>query len=118
MKPKLKSILALLSIVLISLSCQREQSFTLRVNDGTRVVHNLRPKIDNPRSGLEFVLQIGELEPEDENYMFDQPLSVTEDHMGNTFVLDPEEGCIKKFSSSGEYLTQFGRKGQGPGEYQ
>jgi len=108
----------MLSVALVSLSCHREKAFTLEIKDGTRIVHNLRPKIDNPRSRLEFVLQIGELEPEDENYMFDQPLSVTENHMGNTFILDPEEGCIKKFSSSGEYITQFGSLGQGPGEYQ
>ena len=118
MRHRLKSVSILLSIVLVSLSCQREKSYTLEITDGTRIVHNLKPRIDNPRSSLEFILQIGELEPKDENYMFNQPLSVTEDHKGNTFVLDPEEGCIKKFSSSGEYLTQFGRKGQGPGEYQ
>lgn len=118
MKHKLNFISVMLSVALVSLSCHREKAFTLEIKDGTRIVHNLRPKIDNPRSRLEFVLQIGELEPEDENYMFDQPLSVTEDHMGNTFILDPEEGCIKKFSSSGEYLMRFGRKGQGPGEFQ
>ena len=118
MKHMRNLISVLLSIALLTMSCQREQTYTLEINDGTRIVHNLKPKIDNPRSSLEFVLQIGELEPEDENYMFDQPISVTEDHMGNTFVLDPEEGCIKKFSSSGDYLTRFGRKGQGPGEFQ
>ena len=118
MKHRPNLISVLLSIALVSLSCQRDQAFTLEIKEGTRIVHNLRPKIDNPRSRLEFVLQIGELEPEDENYMFDRPLSVTEDHMGNIYILDPNEGCIKKFSSSGEYITQFGRKGQGPGEYQ
>jgi len=118
MKPKLKPILALLAMACILLSCQREKTFTLEIKDGTRIVHNLRSKIDNPRSVLEFAHQIGELEPEDENYMFDRPLSATEDHGGNIFILDSQEGCIKKFTSDGTYIMEFGRKGQGPGEYQ
>jgi hypothetical protein len=118
MKYRLNLILALLSIGLVSMTCQKEPSYTLEIKEGTRIVHNLKPKIDNARTSLQQILQIGELEPEDENYLFNQPISVTEDQEGNVFVLDGKEGCIKKFSAEGKFLTQFGRLGQGPGEFQ
>jgi hypothetical protein len=100
------------------MSCQKEQTFTLEIKDGTRIVHNLKPQIENPESRVEFVVQIGELEPEDEHYLFDQPLSAAEDHEGNIYRLDTEAGCIKKFTPSGMYLMEFGRMGQGPGEFE
>lgn len=105
-------------LALMSASCHKERTFTLEIKDGTRIVHNLKPKIENPESQLEFVVQIGELEPEDEHYLFDQPLSAAEDHEGNIYILDTEAGLIKKFAADGEYLTEFGRMGQGPGEFQ
>ena len=103
---------------IIFLTCQKEKTYTLEVKDGVRYVHNLKPKYDTPTAELEFLRQIGELEPEDENYMFNQPLSVAEDEDGNVFILDTEDYCVKKFSSDGKYVTRFGRQGQGPGEFQ
>ncbi len=118
MKRTLYATLVVVTLMLITMTCQKEKGYTLEIKDGISIVHNVRPQIDNPKSRLEFVLQIGELEPEDENYLFDQPISATEDHEGNIFILDSQEGVIKKFSSSGEYLFEFGRKGQGPGEFE
>ena len=103
---------------MIFLSCQKEKTYNLEVKDGVRYVHNLRPKNDKPTASLEFILQIGELEPEDENYMFNSPMSVAEDEEGNVFILDAEDYCVKKFSSDGKYVSRFGRQGQGPGEFQ
>ncbi|MDH5386504.1 MAG: 6-bladed beta-propeller [Candidatus Aminicenantes bacterium] len=103
---------------MISLSCQKEKTYTLEVKDGVRYVHNLKPKYDKPTAGFEFIRQIGELEPEDENYMFNQPMSVAEDEEGNVFILDAEDYSVKKFSSDGKYVSRFGRQGQGPGEFQ
>ena len=103
---------------IIFLTCQKEKTYTLEVKDGVRYIHNLKPKFDTPTAELEFIQQIGELEPEDENYMFNQPLSAAEDEDGNIFILDAEDYCVKKFSSDGRYITRFGRQGQGPGEFQ
>ena len=98
------------------LSCKKDRTYDVDVRDGVRYVHNLKPKYDNPIAGLEFIHQIGELEPEDENYLFSMPISVASDEKGNIFILDSKECCVKKFSSEGEYLSRFGRAGQGPGE--
>jgi len=103
---------------IIFLSCQKEKTYTLEVKDGVRYLHNLKPKYDKPTAGLEFIQQIGEFEPEDENYMFNQPLSVAEDEEGNIFILDAEDYCVKKFTADGKYVSRFGRQGQGPGEFQ
>lgn len=98
------------------LSCKKERTYDVDIKDGVRYVHNLKPKYDKPIAEVEFIYQIGELEPEDENYMFNFPISVAVDENGNVFVLDSKESCIKKFDVEGKYLTRFGRAGQGPGE--
>lgn len=98
------------------LSCKKERTYDVDIKDGVRYVHNLKPKYDKPIAEVEFIYQIGELEPEDENYMFNFPISVAVDENGNVFVLDSKESCIKKFDVWGKYLTRFGRAGQGPGE--
>lgn len=117
-----KKILLLIPILLLApiifLSYHKEKTYTLEVKDGVRYVHNLKPKYDKPIAGLEFIRQIGEFEPEDENYMFNQPISAAEDEEGNIFILDAEDYCVKKFSSEGKYISRFGRQGQGPGEFQ
>ena len=102
----------------IFLSCQKEKTYSLEIKDGVRYVHNLKPNTENSGIGLEFILQIGELEPEDENYLFSTPLSAAEDEAGNIYILDTKECCVKKFTSDGVYISQFGRTGQGPGEFE
>ncbi len=103
---------------MIFLSCHKERTYTLEVKDGVRYIHNLKPKYDTPTAELEFFRQIGELEPEDENYMFSFPIGAAEDEEGNIFILDEREYCVKKFTSDGKYVSRFGRQGQGPGEFE
>jgi hypothetical protein len=99
-------------------SCQKEKTYHIELKDGVRLVHNLKPKNEAPAAGLEFSQQIGELDTKDENYLFAFPMSVAEDGQGDIFILDTKDGCVKKFSAAGQYLTRFGRNGQGPGEFQ
>lgn len=106
----------LFTILSVFSSCKKDHTYTVDERDGVQYVHNLKPKHDKPIADLEFIRQIGELEPEDENYMFNFPISVAVDKDDNVFVLDSKESCIKKFNADGKYLTRFGRPGQGPGE--
>ena len=109
---------AVLSLaILASLSCRKERTYTSEVRDGVRYVHNLKPASEKPVAGLAFVRKIGELEAKDPNYQFVRPISVAEDKGGNLFVLDDKDGCIKKYDPDRKFLLQFGRKGQGPGEF-
>jgi hypothetical protein len=104
--------------VAISMSCRRERTYLVEVKDGVRYIHNIKPVSERPAVSLSFVRKIGELEPKDPNYMFLRPMSVAEDDEGNIYVLDPKDFCVKKFGADGTFLRRFGRRGQGPGEFQ
>lgn len=107
---------AIFFIAIIYSSCHKDRTYDVELKDGVRYVHNLSPKFTDSKVELEFIQQIGELEPSDENYLFSLPLSADEDEEGNIYILDAKECCVKKFSPEGKYLLRFGRPGQGPGE--
>jgi hypothetical protein len=50
--------------------------------------------------------------------MFGSVVSVCEDDKGDFYVLDRREQEVLKFSPEGRRLAEFGRKGQGPGDFQ
>jgi hypothetical protein len=50
--------------------------------------------------------------------LFASIVSVCEDDKGNLYVLDQREQKVLKFSPDGRMLSTFGRKGQGPGDFQ
>lgn len=55
----------------------------------------------------------------DERYLFGQIADVATSGGGDTvYVLDRLEKRIKAFDAAGEFLFDFGREGNGPGEYQ
>jgi len=61
-----------------------------------------------------------EIKPEAKNIdslYFSRPVAIVYDE-NRLFVLDSEDEEIKVFSKSGAFLYSFGRKGQGPGEFQ
>jgi len=45
------------------------------------------------------------------------PLSFDVGPDGRFFVLDAGNGCIQVFDAEGQYLTQWGRRGSEPGEF-
>jgi len=67
---------------------------------------------------LEFIEHLGEIDGEDENYLFYRPCDIAGDSDGNLYVLDGGNHRVQKFDNKGKHLTTFGRSGQGPGEFQ
>lgn len=120
---KTKSISAIFIILLLIgfLSCSQnkaEWKGTIEVVEGIKVIHNESPSLgENPKVKLEFVQKLGELESENEDYMFNKPWDVAEDSEGNIYVVDLGDSCVKKFSPKGNHLNTIGRQGQGPGEF-
>jgi hypothetical protein len=104
--------------VFAGLSCRKERTYIVEVKDGIRYVHNIKPVSDKPAASLAFVRKIGELEAKDPNFQFVRPISVAEDDRGNIYVLDDKDNCVKKFGADGAFVRRFGRKGQGPGEFE
>jgi hypothetical protein len=82
----------------------------VEVIDGVKHVHNTEAKWgSNSGICLEFVRKFGE---------FYNPFDLSVDSYGNVYVTDSGNNRIQKFSPEGEFLASYGRKGQGPSEFQ
>jgi sugar lactone lactonase YvrE len=88
--------------------------------DGVRVVHNSGPGAwgKTAKVVLEPVRTLGDVDTADENLAFFMPSAIGVDGAGNLFVLDTGNHRIQKFGPDGKYLATYGRRGQGPGEFQ
>jgi hypothetical protein len=62
-------------------------------------------------------LEIGLLEG-DENYIFGLVADVKIDSFGNVYVLDVKMNKIVKYDRDGKFILRFGKKGEGPGEFE
>jgi len=87
------------------------------VND-VKVIKNDKPLWGkNPEIKPVFTGILGDLEGDDDNYLFYQPADIAGDRQGNLYVLDGGNHRIQKFDRQGKYLSTTGRRGQGPGEF-
>lgn len=92
----------------------------IETKKGVRLIHNEKEGKwgKEPKIALEYIDNIGDLESDDENVLFYMPSDIAADEEGNVYVLDSGNHRIQKFDSEGNFLTSFGRHGQGPGEFQ
>jgi hypothetical protein len=82
----------------------------VEVINGVKHVHNTAPKWGAvPEVRLDFVRKFGQ---------FYKPFDISLDSDGNVYVADSGNNRIQKYSPEGELLASYGRKGQGPGEFQ
>jgi hypothetical protein len=86
--------------------------------DGVEIVRNPKTPM-YPEGALELreELTIGKAEGAEE-YMFERLRWLDVDGQGAIFALDQKKPLVSVFSETGEYLRSFGRRGQGPGEFQ
>jgi hypothetical protein len=94
-------------------------SYKIEMIDGVKVVRNFIEDSEEEFKNMDFNedLSIGN-EDDDENYLLVNPVEIESDEEGNIFILDYRECLIKKFDPQGRFIRQFGRRGQGPGEFQ
>jgi hypothetical protein len=94
---------------------------TITTENGVVVVRN--PKDPVPIKGvpstpiLKEELVIG-AEGGDENFVFSTLHSIQVDDQGHIYALDPKALQIKVFDRAGALKARFGKRGQGPGEWQ
>lgn len=82
----------------------------------TVVVRTVTGSVWQAEAELVPELTIGTLDGEDA-YIFGDILSITVDDDGSIYVYDGQAKALRKYSSNGEFVTTFGREGEGPGEY-
>lgn len=87
------SIVVYLSVFIILASCQKEAE--LRISLEKKYILEGDGKTD-----------------------FYEPGGVAVDEEGNIYIADSGNQRVLKFSDEGEFIKNFGRKGQGPGEFQ
>jgi len=92
----------------------------IKKDNSVTVVYNSKkpaPVRGTPsRLVLEEDLTIGTREKES-GYLFEDVGAIRSDNEGNIFVLDRRACSIKVFDKAGKYMKNFGRQGQGPGEF-
>jgi hypothetical protein len=115
-------ILPAIFLILLCPSCARRPegpSHKVETIDGVKVVRNFNTASPRAFKPVEFDidLSIG-VEEGRENDMFVYPVDVDSDPGGDIYVLDYQDCVVKKYDARGAFLKQFGRKGQGPGEFQ
>lgn len=97
------------------------QEAIIEKKDGLTIVHN--PKNPVKKNGsystliLNLDLTIGN-NVYDENYMFSNIGGVMADIDEDIIVVDDKEMVITVFDKTGKFIRAFGKRGQGPGEFQ
>ena len=93
-------------------------SQTVEHRDGVAYVHNASEGIWDkaPRIGLTFLEMFGD--ENDDNYIFYEPQGIAADKEGHVYVLDAKDYRVRVFDENRRFLFSFGRKGQGPGEFE
>ena len=110
--------------LLLLFSCSKseqinsDQSYTIEIKDGVKLVHNHSPLWgEEPKVALELIRTYGSLDEQDENFQFYRLRGVARDSTGNLFILDGGNYRIQKFDENGNFLRTIGRRGQGPSEF-
>ena len=115
----MKSIILTVLVLLSTQSFLYTQStHEIEIIDNVKTIRNFAPLWgDDPKIQLEFVRQIGEYDGKGDIYLFN-PQEIKRDTEGNLFILDAGNYRILKIDSTdGRVLEKYGRRGQGPGEF-
>lgn len=116
------SVAALITFLFIL--CSRDSSidtslFTVEEIGGVRHVHNHAAQLgDTPGAKLELLGKIGKLEgKEDKDILYD-PVDAARLSNGDILILERSGCAVKRYTKGYEYISSFGQKGQGPGDFQ
>ena len=110
-------------VVVLPVACRRGAAvdsslFTVEIAGGVRVVHNYAPQLGSAAGArLELVRKIGELETRDERQILYDPADAVRLAGGDILILE-RGGCrVKRYGQEGGFVSAFGQKGKGPGDF-
>jgi hypothetical protein len=111
--------LVILSAFIVFLSCSKKES-TYEVSEvnGIRVTKNTNIPAD-PALKIE-LKEVGFIENENETdsvKFIEKSYYQNMDHRGNLYILDTKRSKIHKYNSDYQFISCFGGKGEGPGEF-
>ena len=97
------------------------QKIEVKTVDGVTVIHN--PKTPIQQKGVSSTITLKEelslgKEQDDPERSFASLSSFSVDDSGNIYIVDGKENKIKIYRGDGSFLRSYGRRGQGPGEFQ
>ncbi len=114
-------IAVLISILLIV--CSKDSSidaslFTVEVIEDVRYIHNHTPQLgDTPGVKLELIGKIGKLEGKQEKDILYDPVDAARLSNEDILILERSGCTVKRYNKDHEYISSFGQKGQGPGDF-
>ena len=104
-------------LMVVSCSSNKEYPVKITEENGIKTISNP----DYPKEGvydlaLEEKFTLGK-EADNSKYIFAMPISIKLDKNNNLYVLDWDSYKFFVFNNEGKYLRSFGRKGEGPGDF-
>ena len=114
-------IIALISVLLL-ISCNNSSIdsslFTVEEIDGIRYVHNHASQHDDDINvKLKLLGKIGKLESELEEDILWNPVDVARLSNSDILILESDGCIIKRYNKNYEFISSFGQKGRGPGDF-
>jgi hypothetical protein len=114
----MKKVLTALLIGLLVISCEKGKSIVEKRDDGV-VVYKNRATPSNPNFSYQLTedttISFAVDDHQDRN--FEAPGSIVTDEDGNIYIPGLNTAKIFKFSSDYKFISSFGGKGKGPGEF-
>ena len=109
-------------LVLLIVGCKNSSLdtslFTVEVIDDIRYVYNHAPQIgDTPDVKLELLGKIGKLESVEEKDILYNPVDAARLSNGDILILEGSGCIVKRYNKDHEFVSSFGQRGQGPGDF-
>jgi len=112
------------SALILFVACSRDAAtdaslFTVELRDGVKIIRNHGPQLgEAPGARLELVGKIGKLEGDQEKDILYDPVDAARLSNGDILILEKSGCCVKRYDKGHAFISSFGRKGQGPGDFQ
>lgn len=115
----MKKIVIILLAGLMLFSCSKNENVKAgKANEPQVYKLSSKPSKGKIETALDVVLSLkGNLGTESDSTRFTNPVNLDMDKDGNIYIFDKTDMKIRKYDSEGKFITSFGKKGNGPGEY-
>ncbi len=109
-------------LVLLMVGCKKfsldNSLFSVEVIEDVRYVHNHAPQLGQTADvKLELIGKIGKLEGEEEEDILYDPVDVARLSNGDILILEGSGCTVKRYNKDHEFVSSFGQRGQGPGDF-